>query len=160
MSISESKKLWVMRHGLAQAEFESDFSRALSDVGKAQARDVARQIKNSGEPLPVKMLVSPFKRTQQTASIVHQELGLVEPFETEEMLVHFADHQLLGDFLLASEFHDLMIVSHMPIVARLCQYLSPGCGIYGFNTAQTVRLCLPESGEVKVEQNYLPESAL
>jgi len=158
MNKSASKTLWIMRHGLAQTEFESDFSRALSDIGKAQALDIARQLKNSGDPLPSKMLVSPFKRTQQTADIVHRELELNTPFETEEMLVHFADHQLLGDFLLANEFNDLMIVSHMPIVARLCQYLSPGCNIYGFNTAQVIRLKLPETGAAKVEKVYLPEA--
>ena len=129
-----------MRHGLAVDQFESDFTRALSAIGKEQARCVAQQIKNSSSTLPTQMLVSPFARTQATAKIVHNELALTEPFETEEMLVHFADHKLLGDFLLATDYSDLMIVSHMPIVAHLCQYIAPSSSIQGFQTAQVVRI--------------------
>ena len=129
-----------MRHGLAVDQFDSDFSRALSATGEAQARSVAEQLAKESPEVPSNMLVSPFSRTQSTAKIVHRILGLETPFETEEMLVHFADHKILGDFLLASDYTDLIIVSHMPIVARLCQYLAPSCEIYGFQTAQLVRM--------------------
>jgi phosphohistidine phosphatase len=134
------KTLWIMRHGLAVDHFESDFSRALSVTGEKQALNVASQLIETSSDLPTDMLVSPFARTQSTAKIVHEKLGLNKAFETEDLLVHFGDHQLLGDFLLASEYEKLIIVSHMPIVAKLCQYLSPGCNIYGFQTAQCVRM--------------------
>jgi phosphohistidine phosphatase len=156
------KTLWIMRHGLAENQFDSDFSRQLSQAGKEQALDVAKQIKSDSDNLPTAMLVSPFARTQATATIVHKELALIKPFETDEMLVHFADHRILGDFLPASDYENLIIVSHMPIVAELCQYLMPGCSIYGFQTAQAVRLNFDvatsenEGPQVALEKVYLP----
>ncbi|WP_196137470.1 phosphohistidine phosphatase SixA [Aliikangiella sp. G2MR2-5] len=149
--------LWIMRHGLAASEFESDFNRALSPVGEKQAEDIGQQFLANGENLPERMLVSPFRRTQETATIIHKKIGLEQAFETEEMLVHFADHQVLGDYLLTLEETNVMIVSHMPIVARLTQYLVPGCDIFGFQTAQLVRIDFDSTGESRVARVYLPK---
>lgn len=155
------RTLWIMRHGLAEDSFESDFTRPLSKTGRLQAANTAEQLINDSEQLPRDMLVSPFSRTQSTAKIVHQKLALSHPFETDEMLVHFADHKILGDFLLASRYRDLIIVSHMPIVARLCQYLSPGCDIYGFQTAQIVRMDFDSNKQKtqigRVNKIYFPD---
>jgi len=151
------RELWIMRHGLAESNFDTDFNRALSGVGALQAKDIAFQLKNE-ESLPKEMLVSPFRRTQETAAVIHEILELSNPFETEDMLVHFADHKLLGDFLLAANKESLIVVSHMPIVARLTQYLVPECQIYGFETAQTVKIIFHDDGTGKVEKVYLPSS--
>jgi phosphohistidine phosphatase len=132
--------LWIMRHGLAVDHFESDFTRELSKTGEQQVIDVGLQLKTHNLQQPTEMLVSPFSRTLSTAKIMHKILSIEKAFETDEMLVHFADHKILADFLLASQFTNLLIVSHMPIVASLCQYLVPGCDIYGFKTAQIVKI--------------------
>jgi len=134
------KQLWIMRHGLAEQQFDSDFHRALSEIGKQQVENSVQQLLSDPKLLPTDMLVSPFQRTLSTADIVHQMLSLNAPYKTDEVLVHFADHKILGDFLLASDYEKLLVVSHMPIVAHLCQYLSPSCDIFGFQTAQIVRL--------------------
>lgn len=152
------KSLWIMRHGLAEDQFDSDFNRALSQVGQVQAREVAEQLLQEAPDLPSKMMASPFRRTQETAQIVHQQLQLSIPIETEKMMVHFADHKILGDFLMECGFEKLIIVSHMPIVARLCQYLSPACNIYDFQTAQVVKFNFDPGGLAKVAKIYLPES--
>ncbi|MGX5174527.1 phosphohistidine phosphatase SixA [Aliikangiella sp. IMCC44653] len=150
------KNLWIMRHGLAESDFDTDFNRALSSTGHQQSLDIAQQLKRELIK-PEYMLVSPFKRTQQTAELVHQGLGMSAPFETEEMLVHFADHQVLGDYLSCSEHSNLMVVSHMPIVAKLTQYLAPSCAIFGFQTAQVVHL--ENNGKYfELVKSYLPSS--
>jgi len=146
-----------MRHGLAVDQYQTDFDRALSKTGEMQARDVSQQLLEGGSSLPTEMLVSPFARTISTANIVHQELSLQMDYETDEMLVHFADHKILGDFLLASQYKKLLIVSHMPIVARLCQYLSPKYEVYGFKTAQIVRLDF-EDAEAKLALTIVPRN--
>ena len=156
-----ARKLWIMRHGLAENEFDTDFSRALAATGRQETLDVTTQLladsaTSEGRELPTEMIVSPFKRTQQTAQIVCQKLGLGSTFTTDEMLVHFADHRILGDYLLAQDTQQLMIVSHMPIVAYLCQYLDPGCGIQGFHTAQIVRLDADNNGQPKLKKIYTP----
>jgi len=150
-----------MRHGLAESIFESDFSRALSATGAVQAKNVARQLIDESDILPTHMLASPFARTQSTAKIVRHELGLTEDFETEELLVHFGDYKMLGDYLLASDFHNLIIVSHMPIVASLCQYLATNSEVYGFKTAQIVQISFSQDAQSnnvgKVSKVYLPK---
>ncbi|MBV1911484.1 MAG: histidine phosphatase family protein [Kangiellaceae bacterium] len=154
------RNLWVMRHGLAEDQFESDFSRELSELGAKQAKSVANQIKDSSSLQPSFMLASPFARTQYTAEIVHQTLDIKEPFQSEESLVHFADHQLLGEFLLSSSYQDLIIISHMPIVSDLCSYLTNGETVLNFKTAQAVRIQLPVETEQpyigKIEEIFLP----
>lgn len=144
--------LWIMRHGLAESEFDSDFNRALSAIGRREAESVANQMMLS-QNLPTEMLVSPFRRTQETAQVVHKILAIDKPFETEEMLVHFADHRVLGDYLLSSDKSSLIIVSHMPIVAKLCQYLCPSSNIFGFQTAQVVRLEFEQDLNSQAVQN-------
>lgn len=132
--------LWVMRHGLAESHFDTDFNRALSSVGEQQAANVAKKIVAEQAELPEKMLVSPFRRTQETARVIQPILGLNDDFETEDMLVHYGDHQILGDYLMTLEADKVIIVSHMPIVANLCQYLAPSANIFGFQTAQVAKL--------------------
>lgn len=134
------KTLWIMRHGLAESQFDSDFNRALSKLGEQQAASVATKLLNSEDNLPQRMLVSPFRRTQETAKVVQSVLELDKDFETEDMLVHYGDHKILGDYLLTLADERVLIVSHMPIVASLCQYLSPTSNVFGFQTAQVAKL--------------------
>jgi len=161
------KHLWVMRHGLAESQFDSDFNRQLSELGKQQASDVALQIKTEKASQPQTMLVSPFCRTQMTAEIVHRILELETPFITEELLVHFADHRLLADFLIASDYENLIIVSHMPIVAHLCGYLvADPDSVFAFETAQVIKINFAQNvgnNDLsvnmvgKIEACYLPQ---
>ncbi len=148
--------LWIMRHGLAESDFDTDFNRALSQFGKKQTLSVAKQLACDSVQ-PDHMLVSPFRRTQETAEVVHNELALKKPFDTEELLIHSADHKLLGDYLIASSWQNLLIVSHMPIVARLSQYISPGCDIFGFETAQVVKLSFDAGQTPKVVDIYFAD---
>lgn len=141
------ENLWIMRHGLAESEFESDFTRPLSEVGKLQAQDTISQLLNSSEVLPSEMLASPLARTQSTAKVAFDLLGLKKPFKTEKLLVHSADHRVLGDFLLASSYTNLIVVSHMPIVAYLVQYLVPQAELIGFQTAQIAHIEFSNSGD-------------
>jgi len=125
-----------------------------------QVEDVIHQllsdVEKSPKPKPCYMLASPFRRAQQTAQIAHKLLGLDLELETEEMLVHSADEKVLGDYLLASNFNNLMIVSHMPIVACLCHYLSPSSQVIGFKTAQIAKLSIDDAKNVVIDKVYLP----
>ena len=157
------KSLWVMRHGLAESNFQEDFSRKLSNIGAQEVESVSEQIKLDGGVQPLNILASPFARTQSTAQIVHSHLGIKNNIQTDEMLVHFADHRVLGEYLLNCNFEYLIIVSHMPIVAYLCRYLCSDGELGGFQTAQTVRLDflydknLSDRVQVKHFKTYFPK---
>lgn len=151
------ENLWIMRHGLAESIFDSDFTRPLSKVGELQAKNTIGQMLTNSQTLPIDMLASPFARTQSTAKVAHQLLGLKKPFKTEKLLVHSADHRVLGDFILASGYKNLIVVSHMPIVAYLLQYLVPQSELMGFQTAQIAHLAFDlQAGQVAVKQVYRP----
>ena len=106
--------------------------------------------------MPETILVSPFKRTQQTADHLIETLGFSGTRESDEMFVHFADHELAASYLDAHPATQLMVVSHMPIVARMSRYLDPNCGIDGFQTAQIVRF-QRVGNSLKMDKIYLPE---
>jgi phosphohistidine phosphatase len=152
------KNLWVMRHGQAEGFMDTDFNRALTSRGQQQVEDVIQQLISDpeNEIKPSDMLASPFVRTQQTAKIAYDLLNIQTPLETEEMLVHSASEKVLGDYLLACDYENLIIVSHMPIVACLCHYLSPNIKIMGFSTAQIVQLSFNSERKACMTKSYLP----
>ena len=147
-----------MRHGLAESYAGSDFERSLTVMGRAEVDNVIQQLMADDSSVkPTMMLASPYKRTQQTAQIAHRRLGLTLPFETEDMLVHTASEKVLGDYLLACDLDNLIIVSHMPIVACLCRYLSSSLSVMSFKTAQIVKLTIQE-GTATIDKSYLPQT--
>jgi phosphohistidine phosphatase len=147
------ENLWIMRHGLAESQFESDFTRPLSKVGVLQTENTISQLMANSDVLPTQMLASPLARTQSTAKIAHLKLNLQQPFKTDSSLVHSADHRLLGDYLLASDYQNLIIVSHMPVVAYLVQYLVPQSEMMGFQTAQIAHLAFDRKNQQAQVQN-------
>lgn len=154
------KTLWIMRHGLAENDFDTDFNRALSSIGANEVTSSMTKMLEEALEKPTRLLVSPFRRTQETAAIVerlinqYNSAGNLVQIELEEMLVHFADHQLLANYLLSIEDEKLMIVSHMPIVARLCQTLVYDCDVYGFQTAQIVKINFDDQQQGKIVAQY------
>lgn len=147
--------LWLMRHGLAVDQFDSDFSRELSEHGAEQVRDVCQQILKAKD-LPTEVLSSPFERTQATAEIAKQVLDIPSAIQTEEMLVHFADHQVVGEYLKVTEFEKLLVVTHMPIIARLAHYLDADCAVSSFSTAQVARFDKTDKGTFEFRATYQP----
>lgn len=119
-------RLYLIRHAEAAAH-EEDAARELTELGWAQAQLVAdwlcKQV--SG---PVQLLASPLLRAQQTASVMQQAFGLLQ-FETHEELAPDGDilraEQVLS-LALRAGVDELIVVSHMPLIASLSQWLSEG----------------------------------
>lgn len=120
-------RLYLLRHADAAFQAERDELRPLTERGWAQAQNVADWL--CGQVTgPVRVVASPLLRAQQTASVVTQALGL-EP----AMLVSELSPE--GDplraetalSLLAGEgVEDLIIVSHMPLIASLYAWIAEG----------------------------------
>ncbi|MHA6493333.1 phosphohistidine phosphatase SixA [Pseudomonas borbori] len=117
-------RLWLMRHGEAVAHAASDAERALTDYGREQVRQAAGQL--DGRRLGC-ILVSPYRRAQQTAALVKETLDYRGELLTVPWLTPESDPRevlaQLDNFLPASE---LLLVSHQPLIGNLGGWLVHG----------------------------------
>jgi phosphohistidine phosphatase len=107
----------IMRHAEAQILASSDAQRALTDNGHQQAC-LAGQCINSLTLNFDQVWVSPYIRAQQTADGVVASLRGVEK-KTLDFLVPEIFPSLVVDKLADSDFENLLIVSHQPLVSAL-----------------------------------------
>lgn len=115
-------KLYLIRHGTAEAGAADDMNRNLTARGESQARGaanwLAKNIKGS-----VSLWVSPYLRTQQTAAPIAKALG-----------INIVDHQCLQPEMtpqkvvdeLCQEQKNIILVTHLPLVGRLASLLTEG----------------------------------
>lgn len=136
--------LYIMRHGDAVSRAPSDRERPLSERGKTEAAAMAKCL--LANP-PLKLLVSPYLRAQQTASIVLAALeaaGNKVSFETVSYITPEDDPfdavKKLGE--LADGNGPVMLVSHNPFVSILLSLLTEGHAQAGLPMATASVACL------------------
>ncbi len=120
-----------MRHGEAEASFSNDKQRQLTDRGRTQVADAARQIASllpDNQRLDL-ALVSPYKRTQQTFEVLSHTLAvehrvnsdLFTPMssvaQASDMIHGYCDETVQSDRFI-------LVVSHMPLVSFLTAELT------------------------------------
>jgi phosphohistidine phosphatase len=121
------RRLTLMRHADARwKNASSDLERALSRRGTASAELMARRLLEL-ELMPDLVLVSPARRTQQTAEILARELSLVPRRVLREESLYLAS---CADLLAlvkrtGPRVAHLMLVGHNPGVSELMQRLLP-----------------------------------
>jgi len=113
-----------------------DLQRPLSRRGSAAAEAMARRLLEL-ELVPDLLLVSPARRTQQTAEIVARELSLPERRVLREESLYLAS---AADLLKVVErtgprVAHVLLVGHNPGVSQLMQQLAPRSGDGGLGTA-------------------------
>lgn len=122
------KRLTLMRHGEARWKDSGteDFARALSRRGTAGAQAVAARLRELAL-LPDRVVTSPARRTEQTADIVAQELGLPARYVLREEGLYLASAAELLKIVQATgpRIAHLMIIAHNPGVSELAQVLAP-----------------------------------
>ena len=114
-------KLWILRHGEAQAHARRDAERELTAHGREQVLHSAAQL--LGEPLD-SILVSPYVRAQQTAELVRKALGftselIVVPWLTPDSEPKYAMSKL-------PDSGHVLLVTHQPFVGDLISLLQFG----------------------------------
>lgn len=118
----QPRRLILLRHAQAQAEREAaaDHERPLTAGGKADATQVARQLKEAGIR-PSLILYSSALRTTQTARIVAAVLGYPGEFLQREAALYLASADTLLDVLAGQDasFHDILICGHNPGLSDL-----------------------------------------
>ncbi|MCL7928928.1 phosphohistidine phosphatase SixA [Halomonas llamarensis] len=136
-----ASSLFIMRHGEASPG-SPDSARRLTSQGEQEATIMASWLasrQNRGQLGALKVVASPFARAQQTASTVAKALDV--SVETYPGIAPEDSPQAVCDWLVEQE-GDILLVSHMPLVAALAGLLVEGRtdrGV-GFPTAAIAEL--------------------
>ena len=130
--------LVIFRHGEAQPFVVRDEERALTTYGQSRVRKQANLLVDIGFK-PDEIVHSPFVRTTQTADIC-QEVLRAPSIRSDNCLLHGGYPEKVP--LIFAPAKSLLLVSHMPLVGRLVQYLCPRSEVYGLPVAGFVRLSI------------------
>jgi phosphohistidine phosphatase len=121
-------QLLVVRHAIAfersSARWPDDAERPLTPEGAARARKAAQGLKRIGAP-PARVLASPLRRAQETASILARFAGWPEATICVQLLPGAAPEELLA-LLARARDRSLAVVGHEPAVGRLIAACLPG----------------------------------
>jgi len=132
------KRLTVMRHADARWQDPAlpDLQRPLSRRGSAAAEAMALRLLEL-ELVPDLLLVSPARRTQQTAEIVARELSVPERRVLREESLYLASAAELLKVVerTGPRVAHVLLVGHNPGVSELVRRLAPRSGSGGLGTA-------------------------
>jgi phosphohistidine phosphatase len=124
-----SHLIFIMRHGSAAYTGSSDAERPLTSYGREQAARMGKILAD----YPIETCwVSPFTRAQQTLENVLADNAFDINVQTQSSITPSGNKAVVGEALLAEEKNILMI-SHMPLVSNLTQYLT--AQLINFNPA-------------------------
>jgi phosphohistidine phosphatase len=130
-------KIFILRHGQAEAYQTNDAVRRLTDRGIADTQQILSSNLQSLSSVE-KIFVSPLARAQQTAAIAARLLK-IESVITTSCLEPEAHLQNVFSFLEESSETEILLVSHLPLVGVLANRL---CGFaqtrIQFNTSSLV----------------------
>ncbi|KAB5622036.1 phosphohistidine phosphatase SixA [Pseudomonas putida] len=116
-------KLWILRHGEAEPRANTDAERRLTAHGREQVLHSAARL--LGQPLQA-IIASPYVRAQQTAALVHETLGFIEPIRTVPWLTPESRVQEVVAEIEGLGFEHVLLVSHQPLVGALVGMLEHG----------------------------------
>ena len=121
-------ELLIVRHAIAFARsarrWPDDAERPLSPQGEARARKAALGLKRITQH-PAQVLVSPLRRSQQTAAILTQFAGWPKAAECAQLLPGAAPERLLA-LLARSRGSRVAVIGHQPALGRLLAACLPG----------------------------------
>lgn len=116
--------LYIVRHGEAEPMLAQDELRQLTEHGCWEAKRTALWLKTQVSKFD-QVYASPYVRAQQTKDIILEKGPDALELETLSSLTPEGDAKSVMDFILAkielgdSEEHNVLCVSHMPLVSYL-----------------------------------------
>ncbi|MDM8349885.1 phosphohistidine phosphatase SixA [Pseudomonas sp. sp1636] len=116
-------RLWLLRHGEAEAQARSDAERGLTARGRQEVLQAALQLE--GRALGA-ILASPYVRAQQTAALVREALGFTAGVQTVPWLTPDSDPREVLRQLDHYPQNELLLVTHQPLVGALAGLLIHG----------------------------------
>lgn len=116
-------RLYLVQHGRAKSK-EEDPERGLTEDGIAEVQKVARLFSASDAQIHV-IWQSGKKRAKETADIIGETLGIPNRIMEHTKLAP-NDPPFEIEKEIAASHHDLMIVGHLPFLAKLAGRLLAG----------------------------------
>jgi phosphohistidine phosphatase len=139
------KRLTLVRHAHAkvQAAAVTDFERPLSRRGRAEAKATALRLLEEAA-VPQLLLVSPARRTLQTAQILAQELQIPERQVRQNEVLYLAAPDAIMKVIQSTgpRIEHLMIIGHNPGISALANALAPQAHLGEFATAEACTMDL------------------
>lgn len=117
-------RIWVLRHGEAERQTQSDPDRALTARGSDDAHAAGVHLSKIVSP-DLQIYASPYKRAQQTAQAAMQALPQ-QRIVTVEWLTPDTDLSIVLRGLEQLPRSDTLLVSHQPLVSALLGVLIEG----------------------------------
>ncbi|PIP81117.1 MAG: phosphohistidine phosphatase SixA [Gammaproteobacteria bacterium CG22_combo_CG10-13_8_21_14_all_40_8] len=134
-------KVFILRHGDSEPMQigHTDKHRKLTLHGVEQVERIAHWMQQHHHR-PDLIISSPYKRTRQTAEIIHRLLEIERPIEYEDCLISGCDPKESQKLIDALEIDSVLLVSHMPLVGELTSLLAPALLSKGFSTATIAKI--------------------
>lgn len=137
--------LYLLRHGSAEQSkpHQQDASRSLTEDGRQEIQAQTQRHINDLKQIQ-RIIYSPYLRTKQTAELVNEMVGV--ELEPSPKIIPSGNAQLVCESLADME-SDLLVVSHLPIIAEI------GFAIMGkhcnFFPATLVKLHIEDAFQMK-----------
>lgn len=116
-------RLWLLRHGEAEARAPSDELRELTMVGRAAVLRSAAQLQGADLQL---ILASPYVRARQTAAVVQQQLAWAGELHIADWATPDGEPERALAELDLQGVERLLLVTHNPFVGDLAGWLLHG----------------------------------
>ncbi len=115
--------LILLRHGKAEdTSLDGDFSRALVEKGRKQARQAAKLLQSAGV-LPDIVLTSPLLRARQTAEEFCETAGIPGPVIQGWLACGMAPDAAIRELAAFRDFKRVAIVGHEPDFSQLIEWI-------------------------------------
>ena len=137
-------QLFVLRHGDA-VPGSPDHLRELSQYGRHQVTAMAHS--NSSLVTEIDLvLISPILRAQQTAQLFLDAMDYRGERQNADCLTHWSKPKEVDTLLQQYAGRNLLLISHMPLVAYLVGYFTGGHNL-PFGTASLAALEMDHPGQ-------------
>lgn len=129
----------VIRHGSAEDRAATDFERALTVRGRAEAEAAGDRLAGSLTS-PDSIVSSPLLRARQSAEIVARRIGFAGPIDLDDALVPDAAPEGVRDLVARlGERRHVVLVAHEPILSAACSLLT-GLPVPSLRKAEVVSM--------------------
>lgn len=151
-------KIYIMRHGQASLQANTDAERQLTATGREDSAKVAQWL-SQFEPSLDCVLFSPYVRAAQTWDVICNffDTGVVEVCKD---ITPYGDADDVADFLLAlqgqHDYETMLIVSHLPVVSYLVAALTTDRQLPSFATSAIA--CVEVKAD-KIELSWIESPA-